>query len=216
MDDGMGLRERKKLETRQALSRAALRLAVERGLENVLVEDIAAAAGVSARTFNNYFSSKAEAITSRQVDRGRRLAVQVRLRPQEESLWEAILEAALAEFGSESGSESGGASEGVEQPDPEWTAGVRLMVSEPALIGELSRAGTEVERELARAIAERTGTDVEQLYPRLVAASVGAAIQVATDRWVHADPPVPLKPLVREAITQVAAGLPEPSTSGTP
>ena len=40
----------------------ALRLAVERGLENVTVEDITAEAGVSLRTFGNYFSSKYEAI----------------------------------------------------------------------------------------------------------------------------------------------------------
>lgn len=201
MDEEPGLRERKKLATRQALSRAAVRLAVERGLENLLVEDIAAAAGVSPRTFNNYFSSKAEAITAPQVDRARRLAVEVRRRPRGESLWAAILEAAEAQYGVDA------------EPEAEWTAGVRLVLSEPSLIGEFHRAGSAVERELAEAIAERTGTSVEQLYPRLVAASVGAAIQVATDRWVHTTPPVPLTPLVREAISQVAAGLPEPTTA---
>ena len=61
---GGGLRERKKLATRQALGTAAMQLAVERGLENVLVEDIAAAADVSPRTFNNYFASKYEAISA--------------------------------------------------------------------------------------------------------------------------------------------------------
>ncbi|RKT55940.1 TetR family transcriptional regulator [Saccharothrix australiensis] len=197
----MGLRERKKLETRQALSWAALRLAVERGLENVLVEDIAAAAGVSPRTFNNYFSSKAEAIASRHVDRGRELAEHVRRRPRTESLWESILEAALAQY-----------DQGSQVPDPDWTAGVRLMTSEPALIGEFLRASSMMEDELARVIAERTGTDVTtDIYPKLVAASVGAAIGVATDRWLAADPPVPLGPLVQDALTRVAAGLPEPS-----
>ena len=70
-ETGTGLRERKKQATREALSWAALRLAVDRGLENVRVEDIAAEAGVSPRTFNNYFSSKYEAILSRHVDRVR-------------------------------------------------------------------------------------------------------------------------------------------------
>jgi len=57
-----GLRERKKLAVRQALGSAALRLTVERGPENVTVEDITAEADVSLRTFGNYFSSKYEAI----------------------------------------------------------------------------------------------------------------------------------------------------------
>ena len=68
-----GLRERKKVATRQALGVAAMRLAIERGLDNVLVEDIAEAAGVSARTFNNYFASKYEAICALAFDRAMRI-----------------------------------------------------------------------------------------------------------------------------------------------
>ena len=77
----MGLREEKKQATRTALSWAAIRLTVERGFDNVLVEEIAAAAGVSPRTFNNYFSSKAEAIAARHLDRCRKVADDLRHRP---------------------------------------------------------------------------------------------------------------------------------------
>ena len=48
----LGLRERKKRETRAVLSWAAIRLTVERGLDNVRVEDIAEAAGVSKATIS--------------------------------------------------------------------------------------------------------------------------------------------------------------------
>jgi AcrR family transcriptional regulator len=195
-----GLRERKKQQTQEALSWAAVRLAVERGLGNVLVEDIAAEAGVSARTFNNYFSSKAEAIVWRHLDRAVEAARRLRERPRTEPLWESITVALLDHDIGEH-----------HQPDPQWTTGVRLMLSEPALLGEFLKAGMASERECAAAIAERTDTKPTDLYPQLVAAAMEMARRTAIEQWLHADPPVPLAPLLREALRQIAAGLPDPS-----
>ncbi|WP_030659798.1 TetR/AcrR family transcriptional regulator [Streptomyces rimosus] len=201
----MGLRERKKAGTRAALSWAALRLAAERGLDNVKVEDIAEAAGVSPRTFNNYFSSKGEAIATHHLDRCLRIAEALRERPAE-PLWDAITHAVLPQF------EPGTAVADQPAPDPaKWTAGVRTVLDEPAVQGELLRAGARAEAEIAAAVADRTGTDPEQdLYPHLVASAVMAAINTAMAHHLRTDPPVPASRLLTDALACIAAGLPAP------
>ncbi|GAA0510180.1 TetR family transcriptional regulator [Paractinoplanes deccanensis] len=208
----MGLRERKKQATRTALSWAAIRLIVERGYDGVLVEDIAAEAGVSARTFNNYFSSKAEAVASRHLDRCLQVASALRERPAAEPLWEAISQAVMAPFG----------------PPPEvaahpprdaeaWVAGLRLMLAVPAIQAETLRASADAEAALAAAVAARTATDPESdLYPKLVAAIVMAATTAATKHLLSAGCHLTeMKPQLVTALQQIAAGLPEPpGTSG--
>ena len=190
-----GLRERKKLAVRRALSSAAIRLAVERGLENVTIEDITAEADVSVRTFGNYFSSKYEAICALGTDRARRIGAELLARPAREPLWEALVNAMLAHY------------EGADQaPDREWLASLKPVLTAPAIRGEYLKINSAMQEVLAEAIAARTGMDVEQdMYPQVLAGAVTAAAQVAVRRWAAADPPVPLRPLLRSALDQLAA-----------
>jgi AcrR family transcriptional regulator len=203
--DRAGLRERKKHETRIALSWAAIRLTVERGFDNVRIEDIAAEAGVSTRTFSNYFGSKGEAIVARHHDRARAIAAALRERPAGEPIWAAITQAALEGFA------LGEPLPGKHVPDQAWVDGLRLMVAEPTLQGEFQKAGAAAEAELALVVAERTGTDVTRdVYPRLVAGVVGAALNVVTQQWLVAEPSQSVETVLRDVFERLAAGLPAP------
>src|SRR5215475_301952 len=167
-----------------------MRLAVQRGLDNVLVEDIAAEAGVSTRTFNNYFASKYEAICARGMERSLRMGEELRRRPPGEPLMEAITNAVIEGYAG-----------GTQAPGKEWIEGVRLVIASPALQGEYLRTHYFAQRNLAAAIADRTGTDPEaNMFPAVLAGAVSAAIQVAHERWLRADPPVALIPLIKEAL----------------
>jgi AcrR family transcriptional regulator len=63
-----GLRERKKAQTRRAISDVATRLFMERGFEAVTVAEVAEAAGVSIKTVFNYFGSKEELFLDREAE----------------------------------------------------------------------------------------------------------------------------------------------------
>jgi AcrR family transcriptional regulator len=198
MADNHGLRERKKIATREALSTAALRLALERGPENVRVDDIADAAGVSPRTYNNYFSSREQAIVAAvMAERATRVAAAVRARPADEPLAEAVTTAVIEAYTSEPAGEA-----------------ITMITSSPRLRTEFVDAVTAIGEPLADAIAERVG-DRDTLRPAALAAAVSAAARVALDHWgrpvgmglvvVYGKRPLP--DLLREALDAVAPAL---------
>jgi AcrR family transcriptional regulator len=199
-EDSPGRRERKKLATRHALSAAALQLAVERGLENVTIEDITARADVAVRTFSNYFTSKYEAICAIGADRARRIGASLLERPASEPLWEALTGAVLQHY------------EGNDQaPDRESMGAIGLILASPAMRGEYLKVNFEMQDALATAIAERTGADPRtDMYPQILAGAVTSASQVAIRHWYRADPPVPLRPLIELALRQLAGACSSP------
>ncbi|PPK66658.1 TetR family transcriptional regulator [Actinokineospora auranticolor] len=193
-----GLRERKKRETRLALSHATIQLALANGLEAVTVSEIAAAVDVSERTFRNYFGSKAEAVVAAHVERGWRIAEAVLARPAGEPLWDAVTHAVVAQF------EPSGEPTGDGRPE-----GLQRLLAEPSVQHEVFRAHAQAQDRLTAAIAERTGTAAEDLYPRTVAAVVSAGLGVAMAQWTQ-DPARSLVSLLREVFDGIRAGLPDP------
>jgi AcrR family transcriptional regulator len=194
----LGLRERKKLDTRKALSDAAAQLVFERGVENVTRDDIAAAAGVSLRTFSNYFAGKYDALAYRQIERTRRSLAVLRQRPTDEPLWTAVTAALLEPL------ESEGAQGFL--PNAAQQAELRKLVLAPQVRMAVSK---EVFAEWVDEIAQRTGTDpARDMYPRLVVGVIRAVVEAAMDTYVQADPAAQITTLLRQGLADVAAGFP--------
>ena len=89
-DENEGVRARKKRQTRRAIHRAALELLHEGDLATVTAEAIAARAGVSARTFFNYYPTKEAALSGTDPGLPEQLAAMMRARPASESTVEAV------------------------------------------------------------------------------------------------------------------------------
>jgi AcrR family transcriptional regulator len=210
MVTALGLRERKKLDTRRALSDAAMQLTFERGIDNVTREAIADLAGVSLRTFSNYFAGKYEALAYRQTERLRRSIAVLRQRPADEPLWTSITEAVVAPL-EEDFSDMDGNKNRI--PSRAQLVEIRNLL----LSQEIRNAMTkDLFDEWVEAIAERTGTDpARDMYPRLVAAVVRAVGDAASETYATADPPMAITTLLRSAFADVAAGLPAPTTRGS-
>ncbi|WAZ21502.1 TetR/AcrR family transcriptional regulator [Streptomyces cinnabarinus] len=90
-----GRREAHKAATRKALQEAAHRLFEERGYAQTTVRDIAAAAGVTERTFFRYFPSKEDLVLDEVLDLIPVMRAQVLARPADEDPYASVLGACL-------------------------------------------------------------------------------------------------------------------------
>jgi AcrR family transcriptional regulator len=167
-----GLRERKKIATREALRQAAIGLYRRHGPDKVTIEDICAAAGVSPRTFFNYFATKDEAVFALEVDPAQ---IQRRItdRPRDEQPVEAVHAVYADLFAQLATSEI-------------WRQRTLLLRERPELASRSTQARRAHEAAIAAAIATRTGRPDDDLYVRTASMALHAAVRAAAGTW-HPD-----------------------------
>lgn len=170
MERAVGLRERKKEATRQAVHEAALRLTVEHGFEQLTVEAVADAAGISRRTFSNYFAGKEDALLHGEEQQIRELVRAVRERPAAEGAW-AALRAAMTQF-----------AERVAPPEREWAVRTRLAMQHPSLLARQLANHAALERDLVDAVAGRT---THSARPPVLAAAFLSSLRIAMRMWIE-------------------------------
>jgi AcrR family transcriptional regulator len=166
----LGLRERKKQRTRATLIDAALELCERQGFDRTTVDQIAAIADVSPRTFSRYFATKdaiALALVDEVVDR---TVVELMRQPRGMNHFEALLRAYLAMAGSAKVAPAG------ELSAERVMCIVRIVLSSPTLRqAALEYRANAIDAELAN----RMGAAVDDRGPKLVSAVWGSILMTA-------------------------------------
>ncbi|MEV4354347.1 TetR/AcrR family transcriptional regulator [Nonomuraea sp. NPDC049625] len=166
----MGLRERKKEQTRRRIAEVALRLFDERGYDAVTVNEIAEAAGVAKVTLFNYFPTK-DCLVTEGVKED--LAAIVAGRGEGRSPLQALREHYRSM-----------AARGAGAVDVEaLLARVRVIGSSPALMGALHAMHMSERHELAEALGEAYPGD--DLTARLMAGQITAAVTTIQEAFFH-------------------------------
>ncbi|WP_206272652.1 TetR family transcriptional regulator [Streptomyces globisporus] len=170
----VGLRERKKRLTYQAVSDAAIRMFLERGFDKVSVAEVAAAADISKPTLFRYFPAKEDLVLHRFADHEDEAARVVTARAPDETPLDALRRHFL---------------DGLDRRDPvtglcdapQVLAFLRLLYGTPSLVARLHAYQGRSEAALARALGGA-------LSGRLAAGQIIAVLRIlALENWRRID-----------------------------
>lgn len=161
-------RELNKAATREAIAAAALDFLRSSGLGSFTVDDVAAAAGVSRRTFFNYFSSVEAAVTSytqRYLDS---VISEFQARPADEPFLESALQA-LSVVGSSA--------------DLAILAETFTLTQDPHLDRFQLQAWDECTRKIVQVARRRLPADTTELYVLALVGAIVGSCRAAVQIW---------------------------------
>jgi AcrR family transcriptional regulator len=204
----VGLRERKKEQTRALLAETARRLFAERGFERVSVAEIARAADVSEATVYNYFPTKEDLVYAGLERFEAALLAAVRERPSGETALAAVRRFLLEPRGMFAAHD--------DTTRAERLAVTRMIAASPALLAREHAIFAGYTESLARLLAEETGAGADDPRPAVAAAAfIGvhrALIEFVRARVAAGDPDPArlardLQAYVERAFAQLERGL---------
>jgi AcrR family transcriptional regulator len=172
-------REHKKRTTRLALRAAALDLVSDRGYGRVTVEDMAIAAGVSVRTFFNYFESKEAALVGDDPEQIAAMTEQLLALPAEIPPLEALHTVLVDRLSriSEDIDLSG-------EDHEIWRRRMAVINSQPEVMVAYAKNLMKLEHALTDALVSRLGGGEHyRMYAAVMTASTLGAVRVAGSIW---------------------------------
>lgn len=170
--DAAGRRGRPRGTSRRQLELIALRLFSAQGFDETPIEQIAAEAGVSRRTFFRYFRSKADVLWGEFDAEVETIAAALAAVPGEVAMMDAIRQAVVA------------ANHYRAEDVPELRTRMNLISSVPALQSSAAMRYDAWERAISDFAAARLAQPADSLYPLAIGRATLAACRAAYDRWV--------------------------------
>ena len=191
----LGLREPKKIKTREAIRAATYALIKEQGYDATTIEQIAERAEVSPSTVFRYFPAKEDIVLTDEYDQ--LMAEELRSRPPGESWMDSVRHVMRL------------AIEANDREEPE-VARMRahLAVQVPAVRSRMVESMSATGRLLRDAIAERHGLDPDSLEVRVYAMSFIGGLMEVSMYWAENDFEGDLSDLVDRGLDVLERGLP--------
>jgi AcrR family transcriptional regulator len=189
----LGLREMKKERTRTDIVRVAMDLFARNGFDEVTVDQIAAEAEVSHRTFYRYFATKEELVLGPLQQALDDVSDAFTRRPRTEPVIVSIREAVL------------GLAANYEDSLDRDLQRAAVFRATPSLQARQNERRAAFEGVMIPLIADRLDVDPNlDLRPALIAGCAVAAMRVATTQWLLGDGSEPLLPIVEQALSMLA------------
>ncbi|MFC8192127.1 TetR/AcrR family transcriptional regulator [Cellulomonas sp. NPDC057328] len=195
-----GLRERTRRAVHREIAQAASDLFVTQGFEATTIDQIAAAAGISRRSFFRYFASKEDVVLGDVVERGHLLRDVLAQRPPDEDPWQSIAAAFRA------------LRERVGDPTDAEIRVTRLLHDEPALRARRLEKQLAWQEQLVPVLAQRiaardgVGDGTARHRAAALVACALACLDTAVETWLRTDREGDLEDLWLDAVAAVRGG----------